>query len=766
MERDATHAARLRLRLGEVLVDCGRLQAIDAAGSRSIPPRALAVLLELAARPLATVTRDELLDAVWKDSFPTPDALSHAIKELRRALGDDAREPRFIATVHGLGYRLLVAPEVEPGAASAPLLTAAVASVAAAAPGAAVPVQAPVLASAPAGVSPSAPRSRAWRWLRHPLPWAAAALFAVVVAVGASSRPAMQQPSAPPAPLAQGTLEPLTADLGRESLPAISPDGSAVAYAFAPSGSDAYRIHIRGVGALASRQLSALEEPGLVEAAPAWSLDGTRLAFFRYRSTDDAPCHIVVADVHAGTEDELPGCHGHVLQHLSWTGDGSALVISVPERDADQRLSVVIHTMPLDDRVPRALVYARASGMIDVEPRVSPDGRWIAFRRGANPYTDLYLMRADGSGLRRLTDWALPTRGFTWLPDSRTLVVSVNDGSIGIRLVSIDGEPAGELGEGWREALAGAAYPSAAARGKALVFARYSTELQLSGWPLRRAGASDGQAPAPQVASSRSDWDAAVAPVGGSVAFVSDRLGDPALLLAVAAPGAPVVQLARHPGMRPRAPAWSADARSIAYVVQGSGRSEGYVVDVERRTATRIGDDGESVRAIRFTPSGELVVASDRGGSLSLWLVDATGAGWRPLDVPGATLGAVAADGTLFFMREGDARLYRRALDGGPVDIAGENLALVESGSWVLQRDGIYAVRVRPTSLLGGQSIDYLPWPAEGGGRWTTAADVPEGFSNPRISLSDETGTVYAAKQRLQGADLFVLRWEARADAS
>src|SRR5690606_4589634 len=103
---------------------------------------------------------------------------------------------------------------------------------------------------------------------------------------------------------------------------------------------------------------------------------------------------------------------------------------------------------------------------------------------------------------------------------------------------------------------------------------------------------------------------------------------------------------------------------------------------------------------------------------LSLWLVDADGSDWQPLHVPGATLGAVAADGTLFFMREGDPYLYRRALAGGPVDVVAENLALVDSGSWVVQPDGVYAVRVRPSSLLQGQSIDYLPLPADGGPHW------------------------------------------------
>jgi Tol biopolymer transport system component/DNA-binding winged helix-turn-helix (wHTH) protein len=772
MEHDPANVARLRLRLGDTVVDCGTLQAEDASGTRSIPPRALEVLLQLAAHPLATVTRDELLDAVWKDSFPTPDALSHAVKELRRALADDARDPRFIATVHGLGYRLLVAPEVlaaRPDAAAvadaqSDARAAAVAADAATSADAmgALPTSGPDLAGRPAPArlrnGPGRIRERLLvrstrAWLRHPATWLSAALATLALLAGAAGLAQLQHPSAPAA-----TLAPLTADLGRESLPALSPDGSAVAYMYAPPGSRDYRIHVRGVGALASRQLSRLQQPGLLEAAPAWSSDGTRVAFFRYPDHAAQDCSLVIADVHAGSEEQLPGCHGHVLQHLSWTADDRALVISAPERDASGRQSVVIHRLELADRTLQPLDYLRAPGMIDVEPRVSPDGQWIAFRRGANPYTDLFVMRMDGTGLRRLTDWALPTRGFTWMPDSRTLAVSVDNGQVALRFVTLDGGPVEDVDASWQQALAGAVYPSAAAQGSAMVFARYNTELQVSGWPVGNAE----PAPLPQVASSRSDWDAAVAPVGGSVVFVSDRLGDPALLLASAVPGAPVVRLAQHPGMRPRAPAWSADARSIAYVAQGSGSSHGYVVDVERRTAIRVGTDEESVRAIRFTPDGELVVASNRGGGLSLWLTAPDGGNWRPLYVPGAAVGAVAADGTLFFMREGDARLYSRALAGGPVQIVSDNLSVVESGSWVVQPDGIYAVRVRPSSLLAGQSVDYLPWPGDGAKGWTTALSMPDSLANPRISLSSDSRMLYTSKQGLREADLFMWRWSPR----
>src|SRR5262249_16604650 len=53
------------------------------------------------------VTKDALLEAVWPDTAMSESILTVAIRTLRRVLGDQARTPRFIETVHGRGYRFI-----------------------------------------------------------------------------------------------------------------------------------------------------------------------------------------------------------------------------------------------------------------------------------------------------------------------------------------------------------------------------------------------------------------------------------------------------------------------------------------------------------------------------------------------------------------------------------------------------------------------------------------------------------------------------------
>ena len=68
----------------------------------------------LVARAGQPVSKEDLFATVWSDTAVSDDALTSCIQELRRALGDDARQPRYIETRHRRGYRF-VAPLSEAG---------------------------------------------------------------------------------------------------------------------------------------------------------------------------------------------------------------------------------------------------------------------------------------------------------------------------------------------------------------------------------------------------------------------------------------------------------------------------------------------------------------------------------------------------------------------------------------------------------------------------------------------------------------------------
>jgi eukaryotic-like serine/threonine-protein kinase len=72
-----------------------------------VEPKAFRVLLFLLRSPHRLIKKDELLDAVWSDCAVSDNSLTRSVALLRRLLGDDTREPRFIATVPTVGYRFL-----------------------------------------------------------------------------------------------------------------------------------------------------------------------------------------------------------------------------------------------------------------------------------------------------------------------------------------------------------------------------------------------------------------------------------------------------------------------------------------------------------------------------------------------------------------------------------------------------------------------------------------------------------------------------------
>jgi predicted ATPase/DNA-binding winged helix-turn-helix (wHTH) protein len=78
-------------------------------GSQAIKlrPKAFAVLDYLLGRPGQLVTKEKLLDAVWPETFVGEGVLKVAIRQIREALADDPKSPRFIETAHRRGYRFI-----------------------------------------------------------------------------------------------------------------------------------------------------------------------------------------------------------------------------------------------------------------------------------------------------------------------------------------------------------------------------------------------------------------------------------------------------------------------------------------------------------------------------------------------------------------------------------------------------------------------------------------------------------------------------------
>jgi transcriptional activator of cad operon len=105
MERPTT----TKLRVGDWCVNPATGEISRDGESARLEVRTMKLLLCLADRAGEVVSIDHLLDQVWSGVTVTPDSVYQAVASLRRQLGDDPKQPTYIATVPRLGYRMVAA---------------------------------------------------------------------------------------------------------------------------------------------------------------------------------------------------------------------------------------------------------------------------------------------------------------------------------------------------------------------------------------------------------------------------------------------------------------------------------------------------------------------------------------------------------------------------------------------------------------------------------------------------------------------------------
>ena len=318
-------------------------QILHGDSAVHVEPKAMSVLLHLAARRGEVARREELIQEIWHTTFVTDDVLKRCISDLRKALGDDRKEPRFIETIPKVGYRL-IAP-VEP-----------------------VEPQEEAERDSPATTSAAlvaGGRRRMWATL-------AAAGVVVLGAAAATMLWAVRRPDAPAAPrVVQLSSE------RRAVGPAFSPDGKQIAFASPGDAGDNWDIWLRIVGEAESLRLTTSEAPDLW---PAWAPDGKLIAFERF---DAGVGTIYVVSPIAGAErrplDFPVGAIAVVV--AGWTVAGCRKAAGPPAS-----FGTGIYLIPFAGGEPRQVTFPSASAF-DTTPAISPDGSALAYLscEGADP---------------------------------------------------------------------------------------------------------------------------------------------------------------------------------------------------------------------------------------------------------------------------------------------------------------------------------------------------------------------------------------------
>ncbi|HEU4663442.1 MAG TPA: hypothetical protein VFS55_05370, partial [Dokdonella sp.] len=489
----------------------------------------------------------------------------------------------------------------------------------------------------------------------------------------------------------------LTSDPGSEYRPHLSPDGTRVAFSVFDPQSRFERLVVRSVEP--SRTIRLTSTGTAIEGLPMWSPDGTRIAFERLGV---GYCEMFVVPGLGGDERHIGPCQDYNFNLFDWAPDGRSLVFAERPDPASQALALSLWN--LDSGEKQRLHYARAADDEDIDAHYSPDGRRIAFRRGLAPYSDIWVMRADGSEVRRVTQLSATIRGHAWMPDNRSIVFSSTwSGAPALYVVDVD------CGELQPLAVGKAQFPHAARSGDTVVYEITRTQDRLKLLPIGDAARMRVLAP-----STGSDYAPALSPDATRVVFASDRSGQLQLWLHDLRAGT-TVQLTDDVAKPVLFARWSEDGSRVVAVQRDGARRRLVEIDLASRRQRVLSRADDVVMFGDYDVVADSYLVAVHGAGRGSRLLRIAHAGTpeesRSVLVEGieqAQLDRPAR--VLYYTAAGTKGLMRRELDGGAERLVtpaitadlGSGWRVVDGRIWYFAELGIRTAALRELDPSSG----------------------------------------------------------------
>ena len=672
--------------------------------------KSVETLLALLENSGQVVTKEDLMATVWPDRIVDEANLAQNIAVIRKAVAADHGQPGHIETFPGRGYRILGPITVSEEAAEL---------------------------ARESSVEPEAPPAPARRPV---LLFGVPAALIVLAAIGTFLLVRRGTQSSP----AELHRIPVTRLAGKEFQPAVTADASNVAFVWEQEGATTTGIWIQAAGENSPRRVSSEDA---VHSSPAWSPDGRRLAYLRFRGSEGA---IVVATLEPRQErvvaSVFPTRYGLLNRHLDWSPDGRRLVIDDAEA-AHKPFGIFI--VSLDTGEKTRLTRPGENIIGDIDPRFSPDGKTISFVRAYHrAWQELCVVPAAGGKTVQLTSDTRQISGQDWMPDGGTLVFGSDRGGE-FRLWKLE-YPPGRTQRLEPTALYGdfMLQISLARKAPVLVYSMLQQDLTIWRLDLQAKGVAAGRWTR-LIASSGQDASPQYSPKGDKITFRSDRSGPEQLWVCDGDGGNPV-QVTRGV-LRPSVARWAPDGR--AFIFNDARTREIFVA--------RLGADGTwavlptGAKGIHpvYSPDARWIYA---GTDDAIVRIPAEGGPPSPVTkTSGISLG-ISADGQhIYFVREPSGTdLWSVETATGRMQKVLQGLVPFCSSCWALSAGGIYYLGPKEGSL-DKQALYYHDF---AGGADKDLVDYPEAVSpigSGPFSLSPDGRYLLCVRVHPSNADVF-----------
>lgn len=565
---------------GDIRVDLGRMAATRAGAPIPLEPKAFDVLVHLIEHRDRLVTKDELLDAVWTGTFVTPNVLTRAITQIRKGLGDDAADARYIETVAKRGYRFIA-----PVTVVTPPMSAETAP-----------------AESNAATARVAPPLGPARTSRRTAIVVATALAGLLLAVAAIVL-VFHRPG-PGVPAFDLQLQRLTNRRGFSGTPALSADGRALVYSSDASGP----LELFLASLTPGMPEVQLTHDGGHNMEPAWSPDGQWIA---YHSRKRGGVWMVPAN--GGTPQQITDFGSDP----AWSPDSGTLVFTSDAGGLAGQSNLWTVKRDGSDRKPLTQIGTPSGG--HRAPAWSHDGRRVVFVVARGGWTMQIWTVNVSTGQQQLIETSSNGADPAFAPDDRAIIwggsTKTGNGRLFRRALDADGRPAGDT-ETLLPFDGGIVEGVTVAANGALAFAARTIDANL--WAADVGATGGGSEPVrltDDVARSTHPQYSA----DGRIAYQQAPIGSAATVWTVKEDGSGKAALI--PGIDAFEPQWDLP-RGRLLILRGIERGwELAWVDLASRRITPADIPSHDMLSLRLSPDARSIAfhVIEKDGGMSVW---------------------------------------------------------------------------------------------------------------------------------------------------
>lgn len=397
-----------RYRLADRIIDPSQCTIIKDGSLLKVELRAMQVLLCLTKHAGEPVSRDMLLEEVWSGGEVSDNAINRIIGLLRNQLGDNAKSPSFIKTLPKVGYVLIAEITLVKEITKEEKFTEE------------------VIAGSHIDERDAKERGSVKRKLFSVLYEHSSKFILVFISlVSLASWLAFQyfDNNAFVTPLQHSTeLKRLTFLDGQEFSPVLSPDGKYLAFSQRELGEKSWRI---GMMEIDSRSIVYLEDPMDNQGYPAFSPDGSKLAYLSFDLTGRCKINMVdLANGEFGLISTITACKSQMqATSIAWKLSGKSLFYIDEDHQYDYLTEKKIFSIGINGDNKQQITQPYSIGRGDYSLSLSPDGRYLAMVRNVRWYqTQVILLSLETGIWQDLFTVDIILHTVAWTRDGSSLI--------------------------------------------------------------------------------------------------------------------------------------------------------------------------------------------------------------------------------------------------------------------------------------------------------------------------------------------------------